>query len=70
MILLDIMNKPDEQKRGINIHPYVLIYKLTQRQPALMYGLSRLNYRIERGKEFIVTVKTLFNNQGILYEID
>ena len=27
MILLDIMNKPDEQKRGINIHPYVLIHR-------------------------------------------
>lgn len=25
MILLDIMNKPDEQKRGINIHPYLCI---------------------------------------------
>ena len=27
MILLDIMNKPDGQKSGINIHPYVLIYR-------------------------------------------
>lgn len=32
MILLDIMNKPDEQKRGINIHPYVLIYKTHPRE--------------------------------------
>lgn len=44
MILLDIMNKPDEQKRGINIHPYVLIYKLTQRQPAGVIRMAASSY--------------------------
>ena len=32
MILLDIMNKPDEQKRGINIHPYPKRTLLNQSQ--------------------------------------
>lgn len=27
MILPDIVNKSDGQKSGINIHPYVLIYR-------------------------------------------